>query len=1363
MSPTRKKTLTGIFPACLAIFFALGLSPGTSSESVAAATMRDLLQPVKTLGDVKAEVPPGLVLANNADSSYRLTGVMPAKSAVVNLRPAGGVLDLSAFSFFRVDFVNKGPGLVWIQGRLENEEALDWANSTPSQAYVLPGERGTLGFPFPRARELNDAPPIFNQQSGKPNGHRDHWRAFDPANVVGCRLTISSTSPKVVLDEVVISLAYPYGAKANAERLELPYLDKFGQVRQVEWPGKLHDEAELKQREEAEAAAAKNDVGPASFNKFGGWADGPKLRATGFFRVEKVDGKWWLIDPEGRLFFSHGANSVGFDQITPIKGREELFAWLPKADDPQGAIHNGRMRFMVANLARTFGPDWPVQARDRVHRRLRQWGLNTLGAWSDRALQEDQRTPFTPILHVASEKSPLGKKIADPFAPNFKASVVKGLRKVVPDPENPWAVGVFIDNEIYWDEPFVHNAFLCGPQQPARAACIEWLKNKYGTITELNKAWGTSYGSWDKIGALPEKETPELKADISGMKRLIAGTYYRLCREAMREALPNHLYLGSRQHKGAREAFEESAKYVDVLSLNSYHPLSGAMVPKGLDVPCMDTEFHFGAPDRGVPGVGLWPVGDQTQRSRAYVAYVLSGVKHPKIVGTHWFAYPDQSAAARPVSAAGAAGENYQIGLVDVTDTPYPEITQASRALSDRIYELGTDDSLTLLEALERLWGREGVKSESFPYRVARSEGLTVTAQGDRKNFRGQGAFRLVLAPAEGEVWDFNRVRVLGLTVKNTASTDLVLDIMARNEGATTFSKSAVGRTILKPGEELPLAVAFPRLSDYKSSHPAYLRMSGRPDGYFRHWHTFDPARVKDLVITSAANEEHAFTIGRLYGVEETDEGLTNALPILDRYGQYLYRTWPGKVASDEEIKAKTQVEDALIKEIGPAPGLNKFGGWESGPQLKATGFFRTEKVDGKWWFVDPTGRLFWSFGANCIGIEFAAQTPTERDQAIFTDLPSKDDPVFGRFHTKIEVEENFLAKPDVPHYDFTRANLFRKYGDGWEKKQVDRDIERLKYTHLNTIGAWSDNAIIVRREVPYVAMIHYVYPEAAPKLPDPFNDQTRLSLRQVLKEYPINFSNDPWCLGAFVDNELHWKNTPRELVAAIFGHTTTGSEVRKVFIKWLQEKHGDLAELNQAWKTNFARWDDLLNTTNPELFAEANTEDCAALATLIADAYAKMVREELTAYAPHLLYLGCRMNAGSPEVIKALAKYADVISANIYSYIPELKQYGATDKPVLISEFHFADVSGNNLGGGLRSAQDAVQQGRLLEEFIAKAVKDPKLVGAHWFQWRDQSAAGRYDGENFNVGLYDVVDGPNTELVRAMAACGRHLYPDAK
>ena len=40
---------------------------------------------------------------------------------------------------------------------------------------------------------------------------------------------------------------------------------------------------------------------------------------------------------------------------------------------------------------------------------------------------------------------------------------------------------------------------------------------------------------------------------------------------------------------------------------------------------------------------------------------------NPLIVGTHWFQYGDQATTGR------GDGENYQIGFVDVCDTPYAE------------------------------------------------------------------------------------------------------------------------------------------------------------------------------------------------------------------------------------------------------------------------------------------------------------------------------------------------------------------------------------------------------------------------------------------------------------------------------------------------------------------------------------------------------------------------------------------------------------------------------------------------------------------------------------------------------------------
>lgn len=41
-----------------------------------------------------------------------------------------------------------------------------------------------------------------------------------------------------------------------------------------------------------------------------------------------------------------------------------------------------------------------------------------------------------------------------------------------------------------------------------------------------------------------------------------------------------------------------------------------------------------------------------------------------------------------------------------------------------------------------------------------------------------------------------------------------------------------------------------------------------------------------------------------------------------------------------------------------------EYGGYKSG-QTKATGFFRVERITGKWRFVDPHGHLFVSAGFN--------------------------------------------------------------------------------------------------------------------------------------------------------------------------------------------------------------------------------------------------------------------------------------------------------------------------------------------------------------------------------------------------------------
>ena len=51
------------------------------------------------------------------------------------------------------------------------------------------------------------------------------------------------------------------------------------------------------------------------------------------------------------------------------------------------------------------------------------------------------------------------------------------------------------------------------------------------------------------------------------------------------------------------------------------------------------------------------------------------------ILGTHWFQYKDQPTTGR------GDGEDYQIGLIDVCDKPYPETIKAVRDVGYNLYE----------------------------------------------------------------------------------------------------------------------------------------------------------------------------------------------------------------------------------------------------------------------------------------------------------------------------------------------------------------------------------------------------------------------------------------------------------------------------------------------------------------------------------------------------------------------------------------------------------------------------------------------------------------------------------------------------
>lgn len=91
------------------------------------------------------------------------------------------------------------------------------------------------------------------------------------------------------------------------------------------------------------------------------------MAATGHFRVEKYQGKWWLVDPQGYLFWSHGITCVGGGDETNVKGRERFYRPLnlPASVDSSLFVSecNDRkeLSYWKLNMYRKWGADYKIK------------------------------------------------------------------------------------------------------------------------------------------------------------------------------------------------------------------------------------------------------------------------------------------------------------------------------------------------------------------------------------------------------------------------------------------------------------------------------------------------------------------------------------------------------------------------------------------------------------------------------------------------------------------------------------------------------------------------------------------------------------------------------------------------------------------------------------------------------------------------------------------------------------------------------------------------------------------------------------------------------------------------------------------
>ena len=629
----------------------------------------------------------------------------------ITLKLPAAQRDLSAFDHLAMDLTNVGTGAVEVRCRVDGTPPGEKRLSTEESLRLEPGQTRTFTVALKRRLPPALASKLFGMR-GFPGGVEAN-REIDVRHVEQLTLFVAKPSTEHAFEVRRVRAA---GTAANYAWLDrdekqlFPLIDRYGQFLHKQWPGKILSDECLAKRKAEEAAELAAHPGPLDWDQYGGWKAGPNLHASGFFRVEKHEGKWWLVDPEGRLFWSHGTDCVGpGGETTPISDRTHWFAELPGRDSPWGrfygrgnwAPHNyyeGKSyetySFNGANLLRKYGPDFADLSAELAHRRLRSWAMNTIGNWSDRSVYQRRKTPY--VATVGSGRKPLQGstgywgKFPDVFDPSFARSVDRSMQaERGASVGDPWCLGYFVDNELGWGEDLslAEATLMSPPDQAAKRVFLDDLRAKYASIDKLNAAWGTDYASWDALGEA--RKAPDRKRahdDLALFATKTAEQYFRQCREAVKRAAPEQLYLGCRFAWVNDRAVRAAAKYCDVLSFNIYRrTVTELRLPQGVDKPVIVGEFHFGALDRGMFHTGLVKTADQADRAAHYTAYVRGALAHPAFIGTHWFQYIDQPTTGR------GDGENYQIGLVDICDTPYPETIRAVRELGTTMYRYRLD------------------------------------------------------------------------------------------------------------------------------------------------------------------------------------------------------------------------------------------------------------------------------------------------------------------------------------------------------------------------------------------------------------------------------------------------------------------------------------------------------------------------------------------------------------------------------------------------------------------------------------------------------------------------------------------------
>ncbi len=498
-----------------------------------------------------------------------------------------------------------------------------------------------------------------------------------------------------------------------------------------------------------------------------------------------------------------------------------------------------------------------------------------------------------------------------------------------------------------------------------------------------------------------------------------------------------------------------------------------------------------------------------------------------------------------------------------------------------------------------------------------------------------------------------------------------------------------------------------------------------------------DPAELDRVCVNArAAVEGGCFEAGALLEGARPEAALAPTLPVVDPLGQWMARDWSGRTRSIEEMQTRLRRELRLVRRFARAR-----------PEPPVA--HRVEQTDGRWAFVDPEGRRFFSLGINCISHAQSGPMPPAME-SLLVGRPRQVERLIG----------------GVEQYSFQAENLRRAFGEAAYESWAELTESRLRRWGINTVGNWSDEAFLARSRLPHV-WGWPAFPRTATRLfrdlPDVFSPDYEIEARRCAEALRPRAA-DGRLLGAFMMNEPHWAfgrfNLAAEMLVA-----NPGTHTRRRLAAWMAERYGgDAAALARAWGGRATGFEEFERRVWPDLARAGGRveEDLWEFSRLIVRRFVGVPAEAARAVAPAVLNLGVRYAWLASPLLLEGAEHFDVYTVNNYSAnapVDTIREIGAaTGRPVLVGEFHFGALDRGLPSAGLRAVATQADRAVAIRRYVETLAAEPWAVGAHYFQLNDQPLLGRFDGENYQIGLVDVCHRPYREVCAAFRAASRAI-----